>query len=191
MIKSLFRKSIALATVAVALITAGCDDNKSYAELLTEENQAVNAFLVDQKVEPALPADNKFIIGENAPYYPLDNEGNLYIQVIAMGNGGMVEDNQLVYFRFTRYALRSYLSGEELEGEGNSENPEYGNMSFRYGNYSLTSSSQWGTGIQEPLKYLPLGSEVRLIVKSQYGWTSEISQVQPFLYHIRYYSSQI
>ena len=33
--------------------------------------------------------------------------------------------------------------------------------------------------------------EVNLIVKSQFGWTSEISYVQPFLYHIRYFHSQI
>ena len=63
--------------------------------------------------------------------------------------------------------------------------------SFRYQNYTLPSSSQWGSGIQLPLEFLPLGCEVNLVIKSQYGWTSEISNVQPFLYHIRYYKSMI
>lgn len=173
------------------LLSTGCSDSKSYAELLADENAAVNRFLADQRVITELPADNKFITGNDAPYYPLDNEGNLYMQVISVGDGEMVENNQLVYFRFTRYALSAYVSGEEMTGEGNSDTPEFGNMSFRYGNINLSSSTQWGTGIQEPLKYLPLGSEVKLVVKSQFGWTSEISNVQPYLYHIRYYSSQI
>ena len=190
--KSVLMRSCMILFAAVAtMLTQSCDDSKSYAELLAEENSSVNRFLAYQRVVSELPADNKFITGEDAPYYPLDNEGNLYMQVISVGTGEMAEDNQLIYFRFTRYALAYYSSGEEMEGEGNSENPEYGNMAFRYGNYTLSSSSQWGTGIQEPLKYLPIGSEIRLIVKSQWGWTSEISNVQPFLYHIRYYSSQI
>lgn len=178
------------AAVATMLIS-GCDDNKSYAELLAEENASVNRFLADQRVITELPTDNKFITGNDAPYYPLDSEGNLYMQVISVGDGEMVENNQLVYFRFTRYPLSSYVSGEEMSGEGNSDTPEYGNLSFRYGNVNLSSSTQWGAGIQEPLKYLPIGSEIKLIVKSQWGWTSEISNVQPYLYHIRYYSSQI
>lgn len=175
----------------MAVATTGCDDNKSYAELLSDENMAVNRFLADQKVIGEVPADNKFITGENAPYYQLDEDGNLFMQVITVGDQGMAEDGQLIYFRFTRYALANYVSGETMQGEGNSENVEAGNMAFRYGNYTLNSSAQWGTGIQRPLEYLPVGSEVRIVIKSQDGWTSEMANVQPYLYHIRYYPSQI
>lgn len=175
----------------LAVMATSCDDNKSYAELLSEENMAVNRFLADQKVIGEVPADNKFVTGENAPYYQLDDDGNLFMQVIAVGDQGMVEDGQLIYFRFTRYALSTYVSGETMQGEGNSENVEAGNMAFRYGNYTLTSSAQWGTGIQRPLEYLPVGSEVRIVIKSQEGWTSEMANVQPYLYHVRYYPSQI
>lgn len=42
-----------------------------------------------------------------------------------------------------------------------------------------------------PLNFLKLGCDVNLIVKSQYGWTSEVSYVIPYLYRIRYYKSQI
>lgn len=185
-------RNIAIALAAVAMTaTTACDDNKSYAELLNDENAYVNRYLADQIVIGELPADNKFVVGEKAPYYQIDDDGNLFMQVISIGTDGMVEDNQLVYFRFTRYPLSSYVSGEEMTGEGNSDNVEYGNMSFRYGNYTLTSSSQWGTGIQKPLEFLPIGSEVRLVVKSQAGWTSELANVQPYLYHLRYYPSQI
>lgn len=182
---------IGAATIVTLATASSCDDNKSYAELLEDENQAVNAFLADQIVAESLPADNKFITGPNAPYYPLDDEGNLYIKIVSLGDGPMVEDNQLVYFRFSRYNLSYYTTTDDLVEEGNSNSIESGNMSFRYGNYTLESSSRWGTGIQTPLEYVPLNSEIWLVVKSQFGWSGEISYVQPYLYHLRYYPSQI
>ena len=188
-------KIIRLTLIAAALTLAAgfsaCDDNKSYAELLTEENQAVNRYLADQRVIASLPADNRFETGPEAPYYRIDEDGELYMRVIRLGDQPMAVDNQLIYFRFTRYALKSYVTGEEMTGEGNSNQLETGNMSFRFGNYTLQSSSQWGEGLQEPLKLVPVGSEVELVVKSQRGWTSEIGNVQPYLYHIRYYNSKI
>lgn len=182
--------AIAVVTALSTAVTA-CDDDKSYAELLEEENKAVNLYLSDQKIETTLPEDNNFITGEDAPYYRLDNDGNVFMQVVKKGDGEMAKSDQLIYFRFMRYNLTSYDGVNAMPGEGNSDYVEGGNMSFRYQNFKLESSSAWGMAIQMPLEYLPINSEVRLVVKSQYGWTSEISSVQPYLYHLRYYKSQI
>ena len=130
-------------------------------------------------------------LSEDAPYYRLDNDGNVFMQVVKKGDGEMAQSDQLIYFRFMRYNLINYDGVNTMPGEGNSDYVEGGNMSFRYQNFTLESSSAWGMAIQMPLQYLPLNSEVRLVVKSQYGWTSEISSVQPYLYHIRFYKSQI
>lgn len=63
-----------------------------------------------------------------------------------------------------------------------------GSASFRYNNYTLTSSSQWGSGLQLPLSVLGLGCRVNLVIKSQYGLSNEISQVVPFYYYdVRYF----
>ncbi|MDE5724229.1 MAG: DUF4827 domain-containing protein [Paramuribaculum sp.] len=191
--KILNRIPLLAIAVVTALSTVGtaCDDDKSYAELLEEENKAVNLYLSDQKIETTLPEDNNFITGEDAPYYRLDNDGNVFMQVVKKGDGEMAKSDQLIYFRFMRYNLTSYDGVNAMPGEGNSDYVEGGNMSFRYQNFKLESSSAWGMAIQMPLEYLPINSEVRLVVKSQYGWTSEISSVQPYLYHLRYYKSQI
>ena len=37
-----------------------------------------------------------------------------------------------------------------------------------------------------PLNYIGLESRVKLIIRSQYGLSSEISNVTPFLYEVRY-----
>ncbi len=176
-----------------ALGIVSCSDNKSYAELLTDETKNVNAFLANQKVINEIPEDSIFEAGEDAPYYRIDETGNIYMQVVKYGSQEKAEDDQQVYFRYTRYNLSQYnaATGELPVGMGNSEDLEYEPTWFRFKNFTLTSSSQYGAGIQMPLYFLPLGSEANVVIKSQYGMTSEISYVTPFLYNIRYYKGKI
>lgn len=183
---------ISVCVVAVAALAAlsGCKEKKSYAQLLTEENKAVNTFLANNIVETTIPADNKFEIGPDAPYYMLDEEGNVFMQVLDPGSDVKVQDDELVYFRFTRWNLHLYAAAGELpDGSGNATNVALGSASFRFGNYTLTSSSQWGAGLQMPLQYLGMDCEVNLVIKSQYGVSSEMAEVVPFLYNVRYYNA--
>lgn len=185
---------IAFFVVAVLAVISlqSCEKTRSYSELLNDENMAVNRFLADQWVIASIPADSVFEVGPEAPYYQLDEDGNIYMQVLDAGSGEKVEEEDQVYFRFTRYNLSNYKGDlNALYKEGNQEDLTQSATSFRYGNYTLPSSSQWGSGIQLPLAFLPLNSHVNLVIKSQFGWTKEVSYVIPYLYNIRYYPSQI
>lgn len=182
---------------------ASCDNTKSYAELLTDEDQATNAFLVNQRVVTQIPADSLFEVGPNAPFYQLDEDGNVYMQVLDAGTGDKAEYDQLIYFRFTRYSMYNYTYtagdannggyyGTFSSGDGNDTDITTGNASFRFGNSSATSSYQWGSGLQLPLLYLPIDCRVNLVVKSQLGLSSEIAYVTPYFYaNLRYFKSQI
>lgn len=175
-----------------SIIIASCDDSESYADLLKDENKAVNNFLADQRIESDIPKDSIFESGKDAPYYKMDEDGNIYMQVINPGTkDNKAKTDQLIYFRFTRYNLLEYSNGVLPEGWGNANDFDYKNTEFRFGNYTLPSSSQWGTAIQLPLYYLGIDCEVNLVIKSQYGYTDEISNVIPFLYNVRYFKSQI
>ena len=186
------RKSIFILSSCLLAILSSCSSGASYAEMLNDEDKAVNRFLVNQRVIPYIPADSVFEYGPDAPYYQIDSEGAIYMQVIDPGSGPKVEDDQIVYFRFLRYNLTLYRNTlDGLASEGNLNNMSQTPTSFRYDNYTLPSSSQWGSGIQMPLRFLPLNSEVNLVIKSQYGWASEVSYVVPYLYHFRYYKSMI
>lgn len=181
-----------LSLAGAMTLLVSCDDSKSYADLLAEETKAVNNFLADQRVINEIPSDTVFETGINAPYYRMDEDGNVYMQVIKAGSrDNMAADNQVIYFRFMRYNLNYYTPGEAMTGEGNANDMEYAATSFRFANYSLQSSSQWGAGIQLPLYYLGIDSEVNIVIKSQYGFTDEISNVVPYLYTIRYFKSQL
>lgn len=184
-----FSKILSLTAASVMLVTsaASCSDSKTYAELLTDETHYVNAYLADQRVIDEIPADSVFEYGENAPYYRIDEDGGMYMQVINPGTpGNDVKSNELIYFRFTRYNMQSYIDGKFEQAEGN-DDVLGGNLAFRYGNYELSSSYSYGSGIQKPLEFLPVDCQVNIIIKSQYGMPSEMSNVIPWLYSLRYY----
>lgn len=178
-----------MAIAGAAILLSSCNDTKSYAERLVDENKAINLYLSDCKVENNIPADSVFIEGPDAPFYRLDEDGNVYMQVIRSGDrkNNRATDDQLIYFRFTRYNLLYYYNYGEMYAEGNATDMNNSPTSFRFNNTSLSSSTQYGTGIQTPLNFLGIDCEVRLIIKSQYGFTSETSQVSPYLYEIRYF----
>lgn len=179
-----------IATLAIVAGATSCKDQKSYVELTNIENEYVNNFLADHHVTNQQPTDTTFVFetGPDAPYYRLDEDGMLYMQVINPGTpGNYATDNQLIYFRFTRYNLKEYKDGKLGPGDGNETDMTYRNAWFRMDNYTLESSYQWGAGVQQPLKYLPIDCEVNLVVKSQYGFYEEQAYVTPYLYRIRYY----
>ena len=139
-----------------------------------------------------IPADTVFQEGPNAPYYQLDEEGNVYMQVLKSGDrkNNKAEDGQTIYFRYGRINLIRYSQGAEDTPEGN-----YGDISdiscyFKFYSYQSSSSYDYGYGLQLPLSYLGIDCEVNLVIKSQWGPNSEISNVIPYLYNVRYFPSK-
>ncbi|MCM1336923.1 MAG: DUF4827 domain-containing protein [Candidatus Amulumruptor caecigallinarius] len=185
--------ALAAAALCMAVTTlSSCSKSESYAELLDDQNKDVNRFLADQRVTDELPADGIFETGTDAPYYMIDEEYGVYMQVLDMGDmADRAHSDQQVYFRFMRASLADYTTMDALVWSGNAETLALGSSSFRYENYTITSSSQWGIGIQEPLRYLGLGCTVNLVVKSRAGVTNEQSLVTPYLYNITYNKSPL
>ena len=188
---------LSLLLVIFAVAASSCSDKESYSDLLNSERDAVNAYLSTQRVVNNIPADTVFETGPDAPFYRIDPDGNVYMQVIryTKHSADSAKTSQNIYFRYTRYnLLYLYNEGDECEDvtggwtiDDMSQEPAY----FQYNNYSMPQSSEWGYGVQMPLWYLGVDSEVNIVVKSQYGKSSEISYVVPFMYHIRYFRSRI
>lgn len=196
---------IILSIAAIAMIFASsCKDSKSYSELLDEEQKAVNSYLANQRVVDHLvtneAGDTIFEVGENAPFYKIDDNGDVYMQVIKEGDrvNNRAKDGDLIYFRFGRISIKRYEAGYDDIPSGN-----YGDMtaewtSFRFYDDEYQTnpysgayySYDYGYGIEMPLRFLGVDCEVNLLVKSQKGPNSEISSVVPYLYTIRYFRNK-
>ena len=191
--RRLFNHFVWMGLAALALLTA-CSDDQSYADRLNEERNAVNAYLANHRVVMSVPEDSIFEVGPDAPFYRIDVDGNVYMQVLNAGDrvNDRAKTSEPIYFRYARYNLSTwYADGTWTMTSGNENTMDAVSCSFNYADYTLPSSSQWGYGLQYPLLFLGVECEVNLIIKSQYGFTSEISYVTPFFYHVRYYHSMI
>ena len=191
--KKFFSYSMLLGLFALTLLSS-CNNDQSYADRLNEERNAVNAYLVNHRVVMSVPEDSVFEVGADAPFYRLDPDGNIYMQVLNAGDrvNDKAKTGEPINFRYSRYSLSVwYADGTWKEYSGNENAMNAAPCSFNYSDYTLPSSSQWGYRLQYPLIFLGVECEVNLVIKSQFGFTSEISYVMPFFYHVRYYHSQI
>lgn len=182
--------------VGVTLLSS-CDDSKSYADLLKEEDKAVKAFLADKIVIDEIPADSVFITLQDVPnndtlavpYYKLDTDGNVYMQVLEPGYmDDRFEKGNDVNLRFLRYDLKALVNGENPEPTGNTNPSDY--ITIRFGETTLSSTTQYGLGIQYPMYFLGNECRVNLLIRAKAGFTSETSTVMPYLYYIQYNKSK-
>lgn len=187
------RFSSALGGIMLLLSLASCEDTKSYSELLKEETEAVNWYLAQNKVVTSVPEDSVFIQGSDAPFYRMNVDGTVYMRVINPGDKEKrPKKGDTVFFRFMRKNINYLYQGMTVAGEGNAENmnSSLNGTSLVYGNTALTSTTQYGEGLQVPLGYLGYDCEVDLIVKSTMGFTADISNCIPYIYNIRYFRAE-
>lgn len=202
----------AFTAAASLLIAAGftsCEDSVSYSDLLKDEEHAVNWFLAQQKVCPEIPADTLLQYGADAPYYRVDEEGALYMQVINPGKlkdgadapegyfhpkdvENMAKSGDRVYFRFKRRNIKNMFEDTSAPWIGNAEDltTTIGPTYFVYGNRYLQTTTQYGLGVQEPMKYVGFQSEVNIVVKASMGFTDDQSSCIPYQMNIRYFKPE-
>lgn len=176
---------------AITILFSSCEKTKSYSELLKEEEQAVNWFLANQEIVPYVPEDSVFKTGSNAPFYKMDDDGYVYMQVVNPGSKtDRPKKGDTVYFRFKVRNLKDLANGIDASWSGNADNLTMNSTSLIYGNTSISSTTKWGEGIQVPLGYLGYDSEVNLVIKSPMGLIEDQTQCLPYEYNIKYFKAQ-
>lgn len=188
--KKFLSKIVFVSSLFIVLLSS-CSEGESYSDLLKEEEKASNWYLANQTVINEIPADSVFISGEDAPFYRMDDDGFLYMQVVNPGTKEYkAKTNDQIYFRYMRTNIKYLYEGVPTKPFGNANDMENSSVSFRFNNFDRESSSIYGTGIQIPLRYLGIDCEVNLLIKSYYGFTQEQSQCIPFLYNVRYFKAK-
>lgn len=179
------------------LLMASCSDSVSYSDLLKKEQKISNWFLAQHRVCNEVPADSIFEVGPDAPYYRIDPDGYVYMQVLKVADKDkrvLPSTGDQVYFTFTRYNIEEMFAGNTLDvaGEGNQDEllNSFGYTYFIYNNFSVTVSTKFGSGIQLPLSYLGYDSEVNILLKSYHGFYDENTTCIPFLVNTRYFQAE-
>ena len=170
--------------VAALGLMMSCNEGKSYSDLLRDEEVAVNWYLAQNRVEPRVPEDSVFVTGPEAPFYRMDRDGHVYMRVVNPGDmDNRPKKGETVYFRFMRQNVK-YLKEGLTSGVGNSEDmgSSVGSMSLVYGNTTLPSTTQYGEGLQVPLRYLGYNCEVDLMEKSNAGMSADMADCIPYVY---------
>ena len=105
-------------------IGTSCKDDKTYAELLQEEQDSIDKYLKGYRVAdiPANLDDLETTNGDressDAPYYRLGD--GVYMQLISKRNGTSTHKGDKVYFRFLRQNLNTLASTGRGSAVGNS-----------------------------------------------------------------------
>ena len=140
--KNILNKTVLLGLTTLMLLCA-CNNDQSYADRLNEERNAVNSYLSNHRVEMKIPKDSVFEVGENAPFYRVDPDGNVYMQVLNAGDrkNDKAMKSEPIYFRYSRYNLATwYADGTWTVYSGNETAMDAQSCSFNYADYTLPSS---------------------------------------------------
>lgn len=185
---SILSKATLAFTAVFSLMS--CSDSESYSNLLKSEEKATNWYMAQRKICTEIPADSIFEIGPDAPYYKMDEDGYLYMQVISRGDTVRPGTGDKVLFRFMRCNIKNYyLNGVET-WEGNADNMIYASASFHFNTYVYEDSQTYGQGIQIPMRYLGYNSEVNLVLRSYIGFSSDQSNCLPYALNVKYFKPE-
>ncbi|MCD7973531.1 MAG: DUF4827 domain-containing protein [Candidatus Azobacteroides sp.] len=162
------------AVLFLPAIWFSCNNSKTYAQLLEDEQNAINKLITDSgfKILYSYPANKVFAENE---FVKLPN--GLYMNVIDSGNGTRVDSGKVVLYRIKYY--RSLFDTTTYSGY--SVDP----YSFIYGQ-GTTSSNSYSEGLATPLSFVGQNSKVRLIVPSSINTYTISQNVVPYYYYVTY-----
>ncbi len=198
-----------LSLLAVGGIFQACDNTKTYAEMLEEERDAINAFVKERNIKTITVeefekdtvtdvASNEYVLFSNGIYLQIVNRGsedpadafannNLivtkFMEVDILANDTTTASNvhnPYDYLNVYPEGFRYTVSGTYLYGQFISEAGLFSTMGYAYsGNTTVPS------GWLFALKYLRSGAAIKIIVPSKMGHTTAQQYVYPFFYDIR------
>lgn len=195
------------ALLAIGHIFQACDDTKTYAEMLEEEKNGVNAFIKKHniKVISLSEFENNDSITDLTKNEYVSFSNGVYMQIVNKGSKNLTDTfktNNLIIVRFMEVDILT----DDTTTVSNVNNPfPSGNIypdGFRYtesgtsiyGQFVVEPGlganmrSAYGTSVPSgwliPLKYVRDSASVRLIVPSKMGHQNAQQYVYPYYYDI-------
>ena len=185
--------------LAVGFSFQACDDTKTYAEMLEEEDDAIADFINKEGIKVISQTEFDSVTDVEKNEFVQLSSG-VYMQIVDKGSDNpadTVRENEVILVRFMEYSLLD-------------QDTTLSNLSFPYlveeFRYTATSSSIAGIFSQNsslmyswygytavpagwlvPMPFIRDMAHVRLIVPSKMGHQAAMQNVYPFYYDIKKY----
>ena len=195
-----------LSLLAFSFAFQACDDSKTYAEMLEEEDDAIAAFIRDNDIQVISQTeffnnDSTTDVSKNE-YVQLSS--GVYMQIVKKGiedeDGNLlnpndtVKNNDLILVRFMEYSILdkdtslSNLNSVETVDEfkytiTSSSIAAIFTQGYMYSVYGPSVPAGWLV----PLPYVRDMAHVKLIVPSKMGHSTAMQYVYPYFYDIKKY----
>ncbi len=195
-----------LSLLAFSFAFQACDDSKTYAEMLEEEDDAIAAFIRDNDIQVISQTeffnnDSTTDVSKNE-YVQLSS--GVYMQIVKKGiedeDGNLlnpndtVKNNDLILVRFMEYSILdkdtslSNLNAVETVDEfkytiTSSSIAAIFTQGYMYSVYGPSVPAGWLV----PLPYVRDMAHVKLIVPSKMGHSTAMQYVYPYFYDIKKY----
>lgn len=166
-------KKLSFFFLILSLFVVSCGSDNEPLTIADQHTQTFSSFISGQSIVNQIPAT--LLSGNEAPFYLLDKERQIYMKVI-VDNGEKLKEGQECYFRHSTYALIKSENGVKPILSTTNENE----MGGRPGELHYSTQSDIPTLL--PLRYVGNGSEVYLAIRQISDKTDS-----PLLMHIRYY----
>jgi hypothetical protein len=188
-----------LSLLAFSFAFQACDDSKTYAEMLEEEDDAIAAFIRDNDIQVISQTeffnnDSTTDVSKNE-YVQLSS--GVYMQIVDKGSDNLadtVKNNDLILVRFMEYSILdkdtslSNLNSVETVDEfkytiTSSSIAAIFTQGYMYSVYGPSVPAGWLV----PLPYVRDMAHVKLIVPSKMGHSTAMQYVYPYFYDIKKY----
>ena len=188
-----------LSLLAFSFAFQACDDSKTYAEMLEEEDDAIAAFIRDNDIQVISQTEffnNDSTTDVNKNEYVQLSSG-VYMQIVDKGSDNLadtVKNNDLILVRFMEYSILdkdtslSNLNSVETVDEfkytiTSSSIAAIFTQGYMYSVYGPSVPAGWLV----PLPYVRDMAHVKLIVPSKMGQSTAMQYVYPYFYDIKKY----
>lgn len=188
-----------LSLLAFNFAFQACDDSKTYAEMLEEEDDAIAAFIRDNDIQVISQTeffnnDSTTDVSKNE-YVQLSS--GVYMQIVDKGSDNLadtVKNNDPILVRFMEYSILdkdtslSNLNSVETVDEfkytiTSSSIAAIFTQGYMYSVYGPSVPAGWLV----PLPYVRDMAHVKLIVPSKMGHSTAMQYVYPYFYDIKKY----
>lgn len=170
---------IFLATVSLLILTTSCDNKKTYAEYLKDEQKSINLFIQQNNIKILESFPKNYTFAENEFYK--DPFTGVYFNIIQLGDTTYRPQwREKVHIRFKGL---SYFASKDTTLYSNSFSTFPEELEFIGPVNSTTSASYSNAGWAVPLSYIGHKGKAKLIIPFKYGSSYDQSNYQPSYYN--------